>query len=224
MTRWTLARAAGIVLYLASLPSTASTVLVDRFGPGDSFDTTGGWSVGNTTFPPDFATAFAFSGGPAGGYLDQITIALWPLWPGNDAGGHYRATVYLDAPDPMDEVLIAPAAPLESIQFQAFYAPTAYTITLQTSGTTRLQPFTLYWLAVEPVNGSQAAWNWNDQGYVGIRSHYNLPPNYGAWTTYFNSRTPAFRITVNDATVPIPAAAWFLAAGLALLGGVKRLR
>lgn len=207
---------------LASAGSQGSVVIVDRFGPGDAYDSGHGWSVGNSTFPPDFATAFFFSSGPTGGYVDQITIALFPFY-GVNGGNNYRATVYTDAPDVDGEAIFQPTTAIESIAFQtANFNYTPQLLTLQASGATLLAPRTPYWLAIEPVNGSQAAWLWNNQGILGIRSHYDSPTNYNGWITYPNSTSSAFRITVNPAAVPIPGAMWMLGAALAILDLIRR--
>ncbi|MEQ1803305.1 MAG: VPLPA-CTERM sorting domain-containing protein [Gammaproteobacteria bacterium] len=210
----------GALLLLGPVAAQASTVLVNTFGPGDSYNSGRGWSVGNVTFPPDFATAFMFSGGVSGGYVDEIVLGVFAGSPGTDGSMRFRATLYSDAPDPVDDILLAPDAMLESIEFTPFFGPQI--VTLQASGATLLQPRTTYWLAVEPVLGSTMGWAWNDQGRVGVRSHYDLPPNYGTWTTYPNSTSPAYRITVNAPVVPVPAAAWLFASALGALGWHRR--
>jgi hypothetical protein len=127
------------------------------------------------------------------------------------SGPVFKATLYTDAPDTEDAIDLRPHDLLESVQFQASVGEGVRIV--QASGTTLLQPRTLYWLALEPVetNGiwSSGAWSWNDQNRRGNRSHYDLPPLYGDWTTYPNSVMPAFRITVNP--VPVPGVAWLIA-------------
>jgi hypothetical protein len=213
------AAVAVVGLLLASAAAQASTVVANTFGPGDSYNPGRGWSVGNTLFPPDFATAFLFSGGPTGGYLDQVVLGIFAISPGTDGTRRFRASIYSDAPDGEDP-LLAPYVLLESIEFSPVFSPEI--VTLQASGATLLQPRTTYWLAVEPILGSTAGWAWNDQGRIGVRSHYDLPPNYDSWTTYPNSTAPAYRITVNAPVVPVPAAAWLFASALGGLGWLRR--
>lgn len=208
----------GLVAALGPATGLASTVIIDRFGPGNSYNASQGWSVGNSTFPPDFATAFLFPSGATGGYVDQITVALYGLY-GINGGNHFRASIYLDVPDAGDPVL-APGALVASYEFAIdMYFPGVFTV--QTPGNALLQPLALYWLAIEPVDSTQAAWLYNNQGFRGVRAHYDSPTNPGGWITYANSVAPAFRITAN-APVPAPAAAWLLGAALAVLGGMRR--
>lgn len=217
-TRWR-AAAAAVGLLLASATTHASTVIANTFGPGDSYNAGQGWSVGNTLFPPDFATAFLFNGGPTGGYLDQVVLGIFAISPGTDGTRRFRASIYSDAPDGEDPIL-APYVLLESIEFSPVSSPEI--VTLQASGATLLQPRRTYWLAVEPILGSTAGWAWNDQGRIGVRSHYDLPPNYDSWTTYTNSTAPAYRITVNAPVVPVPAAVWLFGSALGALGWLRR--
>lgn len=207
-------------LLLGPAATQAATIVANTFGPGDSYNTGRGWSVGNVTFPPDFATAFLFNAGTTGGYLDQVVLGIFAISPGTDGSRRFRASIYSDAPDG-DDPILAPYVLLESIEFSPLFSPEI--VTLQASGATLLQPRTTYWLAVEPVLGSTAGWSWNDQGRIGVRSHYDLPPNYDAWTTYPNSTAPAYRITVEAPVVPLPPAALVFASSLALLGRLRRI-
>jgi hypothetical protein len=218
-TRWSAAAVVGLLL--ASAAAQASTVLVDTFGPGDSYDAGRGWSVGNSLFPPDFATAFRFSGGTSGGYVDEVVIAIFPIRRSTDDSFRYKASIYVDAVDIGEDPLLAPEVLLESIEFSVASSGSQI-VTLQSSGATLLQARTAYWLAVEPILESSAGWAWNDQGRIGVRSHYNLPPNYDSWTTYPNSTSPVYRITVNAPVVPVPAAAWLFASALGGLGWLRR--
>jgi exosortase sorting signal-containing protein len=138
-------RAACAILLLGSAVS-AADVIYTTFGPGDTYDTSSGWSIGGVGV---MSQGLQFT--PAsGGTVQTIEIAAFQVAGGTDL----NVSLMTDAAGQPDSVLetvqIGPFAAIPSIQ-----SASSVIKPLLNSGTK-------YWLVVSPINASDDfGWNRN---------------------------------------------------------------
>jgi hypothetical protein len=81
-----------LLIWGAAIPSHADSVIFSNLGPGDSYQGTSGYSVGNLPFGPDYRVyADAFTVGTASTELSTIGVAV------GFVAGTNQLTIDLDA-------------------------------------------------------------------------------------------------------------------------------
>lgn len=105
-------------------------------------------------------------------------------------------------------------------------SPAALTLTTSPSTTFSLAPSTYYWLVLGTTGGAEFGWDYaigNNQTGPGSLGNYAYSPDNGLSWGQFNSDNP-YRIEVNAAPVPLPAAIWLFGSGLVSLLSLPRIR
>jgi hypothetical protein len=194
---------AGLLMLSAS--AAQSAVVFDNFGPGDSYDSSIGWTIST-----EIIQGMGFSPVSAG-FLASIDIAA-----GTTGSPPTPYTLTLRADDAG-----VPGLVLETLNFPvttSFGTNNAPT-TAAAAGTTLLSPGTLYWLVASSPTGVNVPWHHNSTDDTGPRA---FSVNGAPWVATTSPRG-AFRVTVAQA--PEPTTLALLGMGFAGLGFAgKRLK
>ena len=199
-------------LALPSLSSAATIAAFTNFGPGMSYNTSGGNAVGNAFDGNIYAEADTFQS-DATGPLSTVQIALscefacpssFTISLTQNASGH-------------------PGAILESFTYQGSALGTLGNNNPPVMLTSVLHPMLTdgnrYWIEVQadPGNSDSIAWNWNS---TGDSSSEAISTNNGATWFAPSGLTPgAYQV---NATVPEPGTVGLLLSGALLLGFALR--
>jgi hypothetical protein len=199
-TAWTRSPALALlaVAAFAAAPAANAAVLFSNFGPGDSYDTSTGWSVSSSA-PQDPAMPFTVAG--SGYVLSSVNMAL-----NNSAASPSSLIVQI-----MSDVGGLPGTVIESMTLSV---PTGMSIV---TGLSALNPTlvagTTYWLATDALN-FEGAWQWTDPNVLGPTA---FSFNGGSTWEAFNLQTAAFRIN-GETEFAVPEPGSIALAALALVG------
>jgi hypothetical protein len=202
--------AASSALAVLTAAASASTVLYDNFGPGDSYNPGSGWTVSvgppvNTKWEPGFG--FTVSGGDFA--LTTVDVGIGYVTGTNSVRLHLYDSAGGLPNSVLQTVIVSDFGPFGSLN-----PPT----TADFGGQTILEDGQQYFLVAEAVGpGAWLAWNWNDQGVLGRV----FRADEGPWTAD-NATSPVARVFGELVVVPAPGALALL--GLAGLVGVRRRR
>ena len=208
--RTVLASVLWLMLMLASAPGRA-TVIVDTFGPGDTFNPTSAWvfrGANSHTHDPGLEQGFAFTVGPTSIVLTDIYIALSYNTETHNRGDLLLMTDSAGVPDS----IIKSYAVRGTEEFGKDFTPTHIVDAL---GPTLLAD-TRYWLIGSAPTDAGLYWNLNDQGISGDRA-FRRPPL--PFSVADDEPLGAFRVEGTE-SIPEPSTLALLAAGA--IGLVRR--
>jgi hypothetical protein len=177
---------AALAVVVGASPSARADVIYDNFGPGDTYQTNIGWTIGG---PP--GTPFWEQGDPftvSGSWtLTQVTLAagyvlgdnVYTVWLMDDNGGQPGNVI--------EEFDFAGLGPFGSFN-PPLVAASALNPTLDDGAT--------YWLVSTTSMGTWTAWNLNNTGDVGAHAQRT---DGGPWNIVTNTRG-AYRIEADPIT------------------------
>jgi len=199
------------ILFIAAGQAGAD-VLFNTFGPGDSYQTAIGWTIGLPPGTPDnFAQGNQFSFTGLQSYrLDSIELAVGLV------AGTNQVNVSL-----MNDAAGLPAAVLEAFSFTDQMGPFGSNnppLVGTSVAHPLLAPGMNYWLIASASNDTWAAWNLSSLGGAGQLARST---NGGEWST---SENPFAAFRINGTLVPVPGAVLLGVLGLGFAGGLLRRR
>jgi len=208
---------AGLVILLANVA--IGNTIYSNLGPGGSFSSTNGWSIGYPFGPDEVGQSMAFSFIPDDDYyLESVELAIGNGSP--TGSSEFIAAIYQDSANKPGILLASTLATAPSTAHVG--VPPASTTQVLFSGTTILSNQTRYWIGLHPAAAqpTDLGWWWNsdDAGLQSTKWQSNTPSEVligGNWETTGIITEPAYAI--EGTVVPEPTTISLLAIGSSLL-------
>lgn len=198
----TLHRFAFLVIGGSIASASSAIVAYDNFGPGDTYDTSTGWTEsGPASVAGTYMTGCQFKSGVSG-MLSSITLAVGHLTGTNSVD----VQLYADSGSGSLGTLMATFTLTGCGNFGSNYVPGIVT---NANPGVQLAMGSEYWVVPVASPDSWHAWNWNNTGAMGQLAYST---DNGSSFSYFADRTGAMRVEVG--AVPEPGTMAALGAGL----------
>jgi hypothetical protein len=174
---------------LLMLTAHGSTIVFSTFGPGDTYNPSLSYFVGNGA--NNYEPAAQFTAG-ASRNLANVDLGLTYFNGSNPADRQINVFLYGDAsgsPDNANQTLLGSVTPVA--QFDGVTNNSV--VSLSVAGTVPVTAGSTYWLVLKPTSfGTDDAWNLSSPAITGLTS---VSHDDSTWLSGLNT-LPAFRITV----------------------------
>ena len=209
----------GKLLILTAVLTTCRTLHADiiysNLGPGGSFSSVNGWTIGYPFKPGEVGQSVAYSFTPSGDfYLSSVDLAVGNRNP--TSSSDFTVAIYSDLSGAPDTVLTTASgiAPLG--------CPPAVTTSVLFSGSTLLSSGSRYWIGLHPAAAepTDLSWWWNLNADLKSTFWFSNTPSQvllgGSWENTSTVIECAYQ--VNGVVVPVPGAVLLGMLGLSVAG------
>ncbi len=201
-----LSRLLVVTALLALAAPAPADVVFTTFGPGNSHDSTTGWTIGYVSPTWTQGDQFSFTGSQPYPLTSIEVAAAW-------VSGTNQMNVSL-----MTDNMGQPGTTLESFSFTNMgnFGDNNPLLVGTSVLHPLLTPGTEYWLVADAPSGTWDAWNWSSPQVLGL--HAQSLDGGTTWSVGSDDVLGAFQINGGVTPVPVPGAVLLGALGLSVAG------